>query len=91
MGEYMVEAVGLFKRGKIHDARKVICANANETDYEDIYKLLYRNLDWWGSSEDQQNRAIITIANRLRDNSLIADPEIGLAACLIELSMIVEE
>jgi hypothetical protein len=88
MGEYMVEAVGLFKRGKIHDARKVICTNANETDYEDIYKLLYRNLDWWGNTEDQQNRAIVIIANRLRDHALVADAEMNLAACLIELSMI---
>lgn len=86
--EYMVTAVGMFKSGKIHDARKLICANATAEEYEDIYRLLYRNLDWWGTSEDQQNRAIVIIANRLRDHSLCADPEIGLAACLIELSML---
>jgi len=85
--DYMVAAVSLFKAGKIHDARKLICANATGEEYEEIYRLLYRNLDWWGSTDDQQNRAIVIIANRLRDNSLIADQEIGLSACLIELAM----
>jgi replication factor C small subunit len=86
--DYMVSAVSLFKAGKIHDARKIICANATSEEYEDIYKLLYRNIEWWGETEDQQNRAIVIIANRLKDHALVADPEIAMAACLIELSMV---
>lgn len=88
MGEYMVQAVNLFKRGQIHEARKIICANAGESDYEEIYRLLYRNLDWWGKDEESQNKAIVIIANRLRDHSMVADPEIAMAACLVELSMV---
>lgn len=88
MTEYMVQAVHLFKSGKIHEARKLICANAADNDFEEIYSLLYRNLDWFGKDEDTQNKAIVIIANRLKDHSLIADPEIGLSACLIELSML---
>lgn len=88
MTEFMVSAVGLFKAGRIHDARKLICENASEGDYEEIYRLLYRNLDWWGRDEEIQNRAIIVIANRLRDHSMVADPEIAMAACLVELSML---
>jgi hypothetical protein len=53
-----------------------------------MYKLLYRNLEWWGSDEASQNQAIVIIANRLRDHALIADAEICLSACLTELSMI---
>lgn len=86
--EYMVQAVSLFKNGKIHEARKLICENANDSDYEEIYKLLYKNLSWWGSDDETQNKAIVIIANRLRDHALVADPEISLAACLVELSMI---
>lgn len=87
-GEYLVKAIALFKKGKINDARKLICANAQLEEYEDIYKLLYQNLDWWGETEVQQNQAIVVIANRLKDHALVADCEINLAACLIELSMI---
>jgi len=88
MGEYMVQAVSLFKQGKIHEARKIICANASEADYEEIYRLLYRNLDWWGSDDEAQNKAIVIIANRLKDHAMVADPEIAMAACLVELSML---
>lgn len=86
--DYLVQAVALFKNGKITDARKLICANARSEEYEEIYKILYRNLEWWGESEDAQNKALIIIANRLKDHVLVADPEINLAACLVELDMI---
>jgi DNA polymerase III delta prime subunit len=88
MGEYMVQAVNLFKNGHIHEARKIICANAGESDYEEIYRLLYRNLEWWGDDEERQNKAIVIIANRLRDHSMVADPEIAMAAALVELAML---
>ena len=84
--DYMIAAINLFKQGKIHDARKIVCANARTEDYEEIYKLLYRNLDWWGKTDDQQNQAIVIIANRLKDHDLCADSEVNLAACLIELA-----
>lgn len=84
--DYVVEAVGCFKDGRILDGRKILCAKARPEEYEEIYRLMYRNLDWWGDTEDKKNQAIVIIANRLRDHSLIADAEINLAACLIELS-----
>lgn len=84
--DYLVQAIGLFKSGKIHEARKIICANARAEEYEEIYRLLYRNLAWWGDTEAKQNQATVIIANRLRDHSLVADSEINLAAALIELS-----
>ena len=86
--DYIVQAVGLFKEGRILEARKIICANARPEEYIEFYQMFYRNLDWWGATEDQQNHAIVIIANRLKDHALVADPEINIAACLIELSSI---
>lgn len=88
VGDYMVQAVGLFKNGRLTEARKLICANAQPEEYEDIYKMLYQNLNWWGTTEHQQNRAIVIIANRLRDHAICADSEMNLAAALVELGMI---
>jgi hypothetical protein len=45
-------------------------------------------LDWWGDSESKHNQAIVVIANRLRDHTLVADPEINFSAALVELDMI---
>ena len=88
--EYIVAAVSLFKEGKITEARKLLAGKLQPNDYEEFYRLLYRNLDWWGNSDRQQNSAIVVIANRLRDHSIAADPEINASACLVELSMIRE-
>ena len=46
---------------------------------------MYRNLDFWGQTEEQQDEAIIIIRNGLVKHSQIADPEINLSATLIEL------
>jgi DNA polymerase III delta prime subunit len=88
--EYMVAAVSLFKQGKITDARKMLASKIQANEFEEFYRLLYRNLDWWGNTEKQQNAAIVVIANRLRDHSIAADPEINISACLVELQMITE-
>jgi len=84
--DYMIQAISLFKAGKIHDARKIICAQARVEEYEELYRMMYRNLAWWGDTDAQQHQAIVIIANRLKDHSLVSDPEINIAACLIELS-----
>jgi hypothetical protein len=88
--EYQVAAVSLFKQGKIIEARKLISGKIQPNEYEEFYRLLYRNLDWWGTTDKAQNAAIVIIANRLRDHSIAADPEINLSACLVELSLIAE-
>jgi DNA polymerase III delta prime subunit len=86
--ETLVNAVALFQTGQIIEARKLLSGKLHANDFEEVYRLLYKNLDWWGSSEKQQNSAIVVIANRLRDHSIAADPEINLAASLVELDMI---
>jgi len=86
--EYIINAVSLFKKGQIKEARELISTNVKESDYDDIYRLLYKNLDWWGKTENQKNMAVIQIANRLRDHQMVADPEICLSALLIELAEI---
>lgn len=86
--EHMVAAVNLFKQGRILEARKLVSGKINTNEYEEFYRLLYRNLDWWGNTDQQQNQAIVIIANRLRDHSIAADSEINLAAAIVELDMI---
>ena len=85
--EYQVAAVSLFKQGRITEARKLISGKIQPNEYEEFYRLLYRNLDWWGHTDKAQNAAIVIIANRLRDHSIAADSEINLSACLVELAL----
>jgi replication factor C small subunit len=91
VSDYKLQMIALFRQNKIKEARKVICENAAAEDYEDIYRHLYQNLDYWGATEGAQMKAILIIRNALVNHVAIADPEINLSACLIELEMIDEE
>lgn len=86
--DYMEQAVELFKARKFSDARILITNRASTSDYEEIYRFLYKNLHLFGESSTAQESAIIIIAKGIRNHGLVADPEINLAATIVELSMI---
>lgn len=86
--DYMSNAVELFKHRRFTDARKLIVANADVNDYEEIFKFLYRNLQLFGETDELQSAAVIVIARGLRNHAICADAEINLAACLVELSQL---
>jgi DNA polymerase III delta prime subunit len=86
--DYKIEMITLFKAGKIKEARRLICNQIRQDEYEDVFKFLYRNLEFWGNSSDKQDEAIVIIRNGLVKHGMIADPEINLSATLIELENI---
>ena len=77
--------VALFKEGKITEARKLLCGKIRAEEMEEVYRWLYDNLSIFGD-EETQDKAILIIKAGLVDHTLIADPEINLAATLIRLS-----
>jgi len=85
--DWMLNAIELFKAGQYKDARTLICSQARPEEYEDVYKFMYRNLSLWGDTEMKQDQAIVIIRNGLVKSVSCADPEINLAATLIELEM----
>jgi DNA polymerase III delta prime subunit len=85
--DYKIEMVELFKKGKISEARKLVCGQARPEEMEEIYRWLYDNITIFGE-ETLQEKAILIIKQGLVDHTLVSDPEINLAACLIRLSHI---
>ena len=83
--DWKLEMVELFKTGRINDARKMVCGKVRPEEIEDIYKWLYENLEIFGSDTKQED-AILIIKQGLVDHTLVVDPEINLAATLIQLS-----
>jgi hypothetical protein len=51
---------------------------------EEIYRWLYDNVEIFGD-EYMQDKAILKIKQGLVDHTLVSDPEINLAATLINL------
>jgi len=83
--DYKIEMVELFKKGKITEARKLVCAQARPEEIEDIYRWLYDNVAIFGD-DSKQEAAVLWIKQGLVDHTLVIDPEINLAATLIRLA-----
>ena len=85
--DWMLTAIELFKAGKYKEARTMIVSQARPEEYEEVYKFMYRNLNLWGDTEQKQDQAIVIIRNGIAKGVAVADPEINLAATLVELEM----
>ena len=84
--DYRIDMVELFKKGKIKEARTLLCGRARPEEMEDIFTWMYNNLDLFGKDEETKDSALLIIKQGLVDHALIADPEINLAATLVKLS-----
>lgn len=84
--DWKLDVVELMKAGKIRAARETI---VNQSDnMEEIFRWMYDNLTIWSDTEAGQDEAILIIRKGLVNHSMVADPEINLAACLVELCQI---
>ena len=86
VADYKVDMVELFKKGKIKEARTLLCGRARPEEMEELYTWMYTNLDLFGKTEEQKDAALLIIKQGLVDHALIADPEINLAAMLVKLA-----
>jgi replication factor C small subunit len=86
--DHKLEVIELFKRGKIKEGRTLLCTHTAPEEMEEIFRWMYDNLDLWGSTDEQQDQAILIIRKGLVNHPIVADPEINLSATLVELSQI---
>jgi len=86
--DYKLAMVDLFKAGKIREARQLLCSQARPEEMVEIFRWMYDNLDLFSKTVEGQDEAIIIIRKGAANASLVADHEINLAACLVELSQI---
>jgi DNA polymerase III delta prime subunit len=83
--DYLLTVVDMIKRGKLREARTLLCQNVRSEDMEALFRWMYDNLALWGTTPEQQDQAIVIIRNGAANNSLVADHEINLSATIVEL------
>jgi DNA polymerase III delta prime subunit len=86
--DWRLQMVSLFRDKKLREARTLICKSATPEDFDDLFKFLYRNLDFFGSTPEAQDAAVIIIRNGMVKHVSVADPEINFSATMIELENI---
>ena len=87
-GSLEITYVAMFQNGDIEKARKYIVENADQNQYDNIFRKMYENLEWFGDTQDKQNRALLAIREGLVNHSVVVDPESNLAASMVELGII---
>jgi len=86
--DWKLDCVGLFKAGRVREARALLCQSTDSEESNDVFRWMYDNLDLWADTVEKQDQAIIIIRNGVANIALVADQEINLSATLIELSQI---
>ena len=86
--DYLIDAISLFRKGKFIEARKLIISQADPDEYEQMYRFFYQNLDLFGKSQDDQDKALIIIRNGIVNDGRVADRELNLSATMAELTQI---
>lgn len=89
--DYLLEMANLFRAGRTLEARKLVVEHANADEYPDIFRFFYRNLDLWGDTEEQMDQALLVIRKGLYQHAFVADPEINLAATMVELCHVAKQ
>ena len=89
--DYRLAVVDLFKQGKILEARKLLCNQVRPEEMDELFRWMYDNLELWSTTQDGRDKAVLIIANGLRNIPMVADQEINLSACLVELCQIKNE
>jgi len=84
--DWKLDCVDMFKRGQIRQARTLLCQSSTPEEAEDVFRWMYDNLDLWGNTDEQKDQAVVIIRNGIVNHNSVADVEINLSACLIELA-----
>jgi replication factor C small subunit len=86
--DWRLQMVSLFREKKHRAARTLICQKATPDEFEDMFIFLYRNLDFFGGNDEDQDTATIIIRDGLVKHTICADPELNFAATMIALENI---
>jgi deoxyribose-phosphate aldolase len=83
-----IEAVKLFKSGKIIEGRQQLVQYIGmyPNNLEIMYTWAYNNLDLWGNTQEKRDASIVIIRNSMAALSTVAIPELSLSAMLVELT-----
>ena len=88
IGDYQFKLIEYVEASDWVAARKLVCTTVPSEDMEQIFRFMYENIHKSPkyAQKDKWEEAIITIADHLYKHTLVADPEINIAAMFIKLS-----
>ena len=85
--DWKFKLIDLLKGTDYRAMRKLVCENCSRDEYDDVFRFLYENISKSVKFKDpaKEEEAIVIIADHLYRHSLVADPEINIAAMFVAL------
>jgi DNA polymerase III delta prime subunit len=89
VSDYMTDVAALFRTKKFREARKLICEQASTDEYDDIFRFMYQNLEFWADGDTtKEDQCIMAIRDGIVNHTMVTDVEINLSATFAELEII---
>lgn len=89
VSDYKLDMIALFRAKRYTDARKLICSQIQQEEFEDMFRFMYSNLEIWADgNQNKENMAILTIRDGLVNDAVCGDREINLSATLCQLEIV---
>ena len=85
------QIIDFIKSKKFTEARKYICDNVSTDQFEDLYRFMYQNVNLLTQDQYKTDCCVVIIAKYLYQHQSVADVEINFAACMIEISRVINE
>lgn len=83
--DWKLEIIDLLSSSDFKAVRKLVCERSSKEELQEIYKFLYEHIGKCKKLK-AQDEAIVKIAEYAYRHSFVADPELNVAALMIELS-----
>jgi replication factor C small subunit len=83
--EIFMDMLTLFNKGKIKDARLLLCKNLSNDQYVNGYRFLYDNVELFSKDEEHECSCLAIIKEGLVDHATSGDAEICLIGTVAKL------
>lgn len=86
--DWMFEVLSLMVAKRSKEARTLIVGSVTQEEFDDAYRFLYQNLHQFLDTQEKQDEGLLIIRKAVVNHTLVADGEINLAACMVELGQL---
>lgn len=83
--DWKLQLLPILEAGDFKAARKLICESATKEELQDVYRFVYENIHRVKKLAPKADQAVVLIAQYQYQHMFVADPEIQIAALMIEL------
>jgi DNA polymerase III delta prime subunit len=85
VNDWKLGLLPLLQAGDVDGARKLVCSSATREEVNEVFRFIYDNLHKVPKLKQHEAQVIVLLAQYQYQAAFVADHEINIAACLVEI------